>query len=178
MKMTIRGNKIDVTEAMKTHIESKLSKLDKYFENPEDIKVNVLVRVKDQQQIVEVTAYTSKFTLRAEESHEDFYASVDLVVDKLERQIRKNKTRINSRYKNVEVPDFNFNFEVAKEEEVEATKIVKRKNVDMKPMDEEEAMLQLDLLNHDFFVFKNIDEECVSVLYKRKDGNFGIINVK
>lgn len=178
MKMTIRGNKVEITEAMKTHIESKLSKLDKYFENPEEIKVNVLVRIKDLQQIVEVTTLTTKFTLRAEEAHEDFYAAVDLVVDKLERQIRKNKTRLNDKYKNVEYADFNFNFELDKNEEEIDTKIIKRKNISMKPMDEEEAILQLELLNHDFFVFKNIDEECVSVIYKRKDSNYGIINVK
>lgn len=178
MKMTIRGNKVEITEAMKTHIESKLSKLDKYFENPEEIKVNVLVRIKDLQQIVEVTTLTTKFTLRAEEAHEDFYAAVDLVVDKLERQIRKNKTRLNDKYKNVDYADFNFNFELDKNEEEIDTKIIKRKNISMKPMDEEEAILQLELLNHDFFVFKNIDEECVSVIYKRKDSNYGIINVK
>lgn len=176
MKLTIRGNKLDITDAMKKHIESKLSKLDKYFENPEEINANVVVRVKDLQQIVEVTAFT-KFTLRAEESNEDFYAAVDLVVDKLERQIRKNKTRLNNKYKNVDLNEFNFDFEVPKEEENDI-KIVKRKNISMKPMDEEEAILQMELLNHDFFVFKNIDEECVSVIYKRKDSNFGIINVK
>ncbi len=178
MKLNIRGNKIEITDAMKKHIESKLAKLDKYFENPDDIKASIVVRVKDLEQIVEVTVPTTKFTLRAEESHEDFYAAIDLMVDKLERQIRKNKTRLNDRYRNVEVAEFNFNYELSQDEEEAVEKIVKRKNISMKPMDEEEAMLQIELLNHDFFVFKNVDEECVSVLYKRKDGNFGIINVK
>lgn len=178
MKLNIRGNKIEITDAMKKHIESKLAKLDKYFENPDDIKASIVVRVKDLEQIVEVTVPTSKYTLRAEESHEDFYAAIDLMVDKLERQIRKNKTRLNDKYRNVDVAEFNFNYELEKNEEEAISKIVKRKNINMKPMDEEEAMLQIELLNHDFFVFKNVDEECVSVLYKRKDGNFGIINVK
>lgn len=178
MKLNIRGNKIEITDAMKKHIESKLAKLDKYFENPDDIKASIVVRVKDLQQIVEVTVPTSKYTLRAEESHEDFYAAIDLMVDKLERQIRKNKTRLNDRYRNVEVAEFNFNYELSQDEEEAVEKIVKRKNISMKPMDEEEAILQIELLNHDFFVFKNVDEECVSVLYKRKDSNFGIINVK
>ena len=178
MTLNIRGNKIEITDAMKKHIESKLAKLDKYFENPDDIKASIVVRVKDLEQIVEVTVPTTKFTLRAEESHEDFYAAIDLMVDKLERQIRKNKTRLNDRYRNVEVAEFNFNYELSQDEEEAVEKIVKRKNISMKPMDEEEAMLQIELLNHDFFVFKNVDEECVSVLYKRKDGNFGIINVK
>lgn len=178
MKLNIRGNKVEITDAMKKHIESKLAKLDKYFENPDEIKANVVVRIRDLQQIVEVTVPTSKYTLRAEETHEDFYAAIDLMVDKLERQIRKNKTRLNDKYRNIDINEFNFNYDLNKDEEETVSKIVKRKNISMKPMDEEEAMLQIELLNHDFFVFKNVDEECVSVLYKRKDDNFGIINVK
>jgi putative sigma-54 modulation protein len=177
MKFNIRGDKMTVTPAMKSYIEEKLTKLDKYFENPEEINANVLVRTRNLEQIIEVTAPTKRFTLRAEEANEDFYAAVDLVVDKLERQIRKNRDRLNKKFKNVEELEFNFDFDVKKEESNESL-IVKRKNISMKPMDEEEAILQIELLNHDFFVFKNIDEECVSVLYKRKDGNYGIINMK
>ena len=177
MKFNIRGDKMTVTPAMKSYIEEKLAKLDKYFENPEEINANVLIRTRNLEQIIEVTAPTKRFTLRAEESNEDFYAAVDLVVDKLERQIRKNRDRLNKKFKNVEELEFNFDFDVKKEESNESL-IVKRKNISMKPMDEEEAILQIELLNHDFFVFKNIDEECVSVLYKRKDGNYGIINMK
>ena len=177
MKFNIRGDKMTVTPAMKSYIEEKLTKLDKYFENPEEINANVLIRTRNLEQIIEVTALTKRFTLRAEESNEDFYAAVDLVVDKLERQIRKNRDRLNKKFKNVEELEFNFDFDVKKEESNESL-IVKRKNISMKPMDEEEAILQIELLNHDFFVFKNIDEECVSVLYKRKDGNYGIINMK
>ena len=180
MKLNIRGEKITVTQSMKNYITEKLAKVDKYFENPEEITANVLVRIKGLEQIIEVTALTKRFTLRAEESNEDFYAAVDLVVSKLERQIRKNKERLNNKYKNVEALEFNFNYEPESkdEEEENVSAIVKRKNISMKPMDEEEAMLQIELLNHDFFVFKNIDEECVSVIYKRKDDNYGIINMK
>ena len=98
---------------------------------------------------------------------------------KTSTQLRKNKERLNNKYKNIEKLEFNFST-VEEDEEVEenVSTIIKRKNISMKPMDEEEAMLQIELLNHDFFVFKNIDEECVSVLYKRKDGNYGIINMK
>ena len=181
MKLNIRGDKMTVTPAMKSYITEKLAKMDKYFENPEEISTNVLVKVKGLEQIIEVTALTKRFTLRAEESNEDFYAAVDLVINKLERQIRKNKDRLNKKFKNVEPLEFNFSYgeeDTDVEEEENVSEIVKRKNISMKPMDEEEAMLQLELLNHDFFVFKNIDEECVSVLYKRKDGNYGIINMK
>lgn len=175
MQILIRGDKIKVTEAIKNHIEEKLSKLNKYFDSPDEIKTNALIRVKDKNQIIEVTIPTKKFTLRAEEKHEDLYAAVDLVVDKLERQIRKNKTRINDRYKKEEHIEFIFNFD---EPEENQDKVIKRKNIEIMPMDEEEAILQMELLDHDFFVFKNIDEECISILYKRKDGNYGIINTK
>ncbi|HIS86944.1 MAG TPA: ribosome-associated translation inhibitor RaiA [Candidatus Caccenecus avistercoris] len=175
MELNIRGDKIAVTKAIKDYITEKLEKLDKYFEDVKNIKASVIIRVKNNEQIIEVTVPTSKFTLRAEEKHADLYAAIDLVVDKLERQIRKNKTKLTNKYKNiiqVELPV------LEDEEEEEELKVVKRKNIDTKPMDEEEAILQMELLNHDFFVFKNVDEECVSVMYKRRDGNYGIINVK
>lgn len=178
MKLNIRGEKITITQSMKSYITEKLAKVDKYFENPDEINANVLVRVKGLEQIIEVTAPTKRFTLRAEESNEDFYAAVDLVVSKLERQMRKNKDRLNKKYKNVESIELNLDYEDEDKTEENTSSIVKRKNISMKPMDEEEAMLQIELLNHDFFVFKNIDEECVSVLYHRKDGNYGIINMK
>jgi len=176
MQLNIRGEKIVVTSAIKDYVEEKMSKMDRYFESPSEIKCSVLIKVKNNEQKIEVTVPTSKFTLRAEESHTDLYAAVDLVIDKLERQIRKNKTRLNNKYKNT--PAFEMNFTFESDEEEELSKIVKRKNVEMKPMDEEEACLQMELINHDFFVFKNIEEECVSVIYKRKDNSIGIINVK
>lgn len=177
MEINIRGDKVSITDAMKEQIVSKFSRLEKYFDTPDTMKVFVNIKINNTSQIIEVTIPASKFTIRAEESHPDLYAAIDLVVDKLERQIRKNKTRLKNKYKNTESFDLNLNFEVEETEENQ-NKIVKRKNIEMKPMDEEEAILQIELLGHDFFVFKNIEEECVSVLYKRKDEKYGIINVK
>lgn len=176
MELNIRGDKLAVTKAIKDYITEKMERLNKYFGNAKNIKANIIIRVKNNEQIIEVTVPTSKFTLRAEEKHVDLYAAIDLVVDKLERQIRKNKTKLNDKYKNIIQFDIPISSDV--EENEEELKIVKRKNIDTKPMDEEEAILQMELLNHDFFVFKNVDEECVSVMYKRRDGNYGIINVK
>ena len=176
MKLTIRGEKVTVTKAIKEYITEKLSKLDKYFEDPDNINCKVLIKVKNNEQSIEVTIPITRLNLRAEESHKDLYAAIDLVQEKLEKQIRKNKKRLNDKYRNL--PNFEMNFDYKGDEEYEEETIVKRKNIDTKPMDEEEAILQLELLNHDFFVFKNIDEDCVSVLYKRKDGKYGIINVK
>ncbi len=177
MKLNIRGDKVTITKSIKDYIEDKMSRLDKYFVNTKGVEGKVLVRIRNDEQIIEVTIPTSRFTLRAEERDQDLYTAIDLVIDKLERQIRKNKTRLNDKYKDLDKFEMSFNFDVPAEE-IDDVKIVKRKNVEMKPMDEEEAILQMELLNHDFFVFKNIDEECVSVLYERKDGKLGIINVK
>lgn len=175
MKISIRGDKVTVTKSIKEYINEKLSRLDKYFENPKDINCNVLIKVKNQDQTIEVTVPTSKFTLRAEERAQDLYASIDLVIDKLENQIRKTKAKIDKKYRDIPKFEMIFDDEINLEDD---SKIIKRKDMDMKPMDEEEALIQIELLNHDFFVFKNIDEDCVSVLYKRKDGSYGIINVK
>lgn len=175
MKVNIRGEKIKITAPIKEYIEKKITKLDKYLERAEEIEAYVLVKIKGKEQVIEVTIPTKKYTLRAEESHSDLYAATDLVIDKLERQIRKNKTRLKDKYKNYEEDEFVLNFE---EKEENTNKIVRRKDVESKPMDEQEAILQMDLIGHDFFVFKNEDEECVSVLYTRKDGSYGILNVK
>ena len=174
MELNIRGDKLVVTKAIKDYVTEKMSKLDKYFEEASKIKASILIKVKNDEQIIEVTVPTSKFTLRAEEKHNDLYAAIDLVTDKLERQIRKNKTRLNNKFKNIIQFDINTDTEV----EEDTLNIIKRKNITTKPMDEEEAILQMELLNHDFYVFKNVDEECVSVIYKRKDNDYGIINVK
>ena len=177
MKKNIRGDKLVVTEAIKTYIDEKIEKLQKYFDNDE-IEAKILIKVANNKQIIEVTIPTNKFTLRAEERNDDLYAAIDLVIDKLEGQIRKNKTKLNKKYTKEPVVDFNFDIIDSYDEEEEEELIVKRKKIDLKPMDEEEALLQMELLNHDFFMFKNSEEECISLLYRRKDGKFGIINSK
>ncbi len=175
MKYNIRGDKLVVTKAIKEYIEEKLDRLNKYYEKSNEIDCKVLIRSKNNLQSIEVTIPLNKLILRAEEKEKDLYAAIDLVVDKLERQIRKNKTKLLNRYEKTEVPEMVFTDVDDEEEELD---IVKRKDIESKPMDEEEAILQMRMLDHDFFVFKNIDEECVSVLYKRKDDKLGIINVK
>lgn len=175
MNINIRGDKIEVTDAIKNYVKEKLERLEKYFDEPSTLDAHVLIRVGNGSQIIEVTIPTSKFTLRAEEKNVDLYAAIDLVVDVLERQIRKNKTKLNRRRS--QEPSGFVLIPEDEEEEIESS-IIKRKDIVSKPMSEEEAILQMELLGHDFFVFKNIDEECVSVLYKRKDGNYGIINSK
>ena len=175
MKYNIRGDKLVVTDAINEYVETKLSKLNKYFKE-EDILANILLRVRGNSQIIEVTIPTDKFILRGEEEDKDLYAAIDLVTDKLERQIRKNKTRlkkqnsIDNKYK-----EFNFEYIIPEEETTEDEQIVKRKNIEMKPMDEEDAILQMNLLGHEFFVYKDINTNKVCVIYKRKDGHYGLI---
>ena len=113
--------------------------------------------------------------LRGEQSHSDLYAAIDIVSDKMERQIRKNKTKLKKQKSNY--VEFNVDFEVDTEDDEERS-VVKRKTIEMKPMSEEEAILQMELIGHEFFVFKDIDGETVSILYKRKDGDYGIIETK
>ena len=171
MKIIIRGDKIKVTDSMKEYIEEKIGKLKKYVGDNDDIQATVVARVKNHLQIIEVTIPLKSFILRSEEAQEDFYAAVDKALDKLERQIRKNKTRLMSRQ--TKVVDFSFeSFEI---EDENKEKIVKRKKVEVKPMDEEEAILQMELLNHQFYMYKDSDTNKYAVVYKRKDGDYGII---
>ena len=175
MNINIRGDKIEVTSSIKKYIKEKLSRLDKYFENTANIDAHVLIRARNGEQVIEVTIPTSRYTLRAEEKNSDLYAAIDLVIDVLERQIRKNKTKLNKRRE----VNKDFAFIPEDEEEYEDDNMsVKRNMVSAKPMSEEEAILQMELLDHDFFMFKNEDEDCFSVLYRRKDGNYGIISSK
>ncbi len=175
MRYNIRGSKISITDAIGGYIESRLGKLDKYFEDPEDITANVLVRESGIDKKIEVTIPIKTTILRGESVNKDLYAAIDLVLEKLERQIRKNKTRLKKIDKDA-IAAF-IDFEISKEEKKEEG-IVKRKTVEMKPMSEEEAILQMNLLGHDFFIFKNADTDDVAVVYKRKDEQYGIIDVK
>lgn len=176
MNINIRGDKIEVTDSIKNYVKEKLERLDKYFEDSSKIDAHVIIRARNGEQIIEVTVPTSKYTLRAEEKHSDLYAAIDLVIDVLERQIRKNKTRLNKRRSDADVV---FSFIPEEDEEyVETNQVVKRKTIDKKPMSEEEAVLQMELLDHDFFLYYDVDEECFAVIYKRKDGNYGIIYSK
>ena len=109
--------------------------------------------------------------MRSEESQEDFYAAVDKALDKLERQIRKNKTRLMSR----QTKTYDFSFSEIEDIEDEKEKILKRKKVEVKPMDEEEAIIQMELLNHQFYMYKDSETNKAAVVYKRKDGGYGII---
>ena len=178
MELIIRGDKIKVTKAMKDYIEEKIGKLDKYLENSDNVTAHIIVKVKGHEQTIEITIPLKSFILRSEETQDDFYAAVDKTIDKLERQIRKNKTRIASR-KNKDVSrDFMISEIEDNDEEEEEQKIVKRKTVEAKPMSEDEAILQMELLGHQFYIFKDSETDKPAVIYKWKEGNYGIIETE
>ncbi|MGM9877310.1 MAG: ribosome hibernation-promoting factor, HPF/YfiA family [Bacilli bacterium] len=172
MKYNIRGNKIDVTKAINDYITSKLSKLEKYLDDNEEVEAKALISTKGKDQKVEVTIWSGKYNIRAEEVSEDLYSAIDLVVDKIERQLKKYKGKLSSRKSNKD--DYVPPIEIEDYFEEEQT-IVRRKEVFLKPIDEEEAITQMELLGHSFFVFKNIDTGKINVIYKRKDGDYGVI---
>ena len=173
MEIIIHGDKLKVTDAMKEYIEEKLEKLNKYLENSENVRASVIVKVKNHEQRVEITIPLKAFILRSEESKDDFYAAVDKTIDKLERQIRKNKTRIMSKQVKTN-KDFSMSA-FADEEDLDDKKILKRKKVEVKPMNEEEAILQMELLGHQFYMYKDSETNQVAVVYKRTDGNYDVI---
>ena len=175
MEIIIRGDKLKITDSMHNYIEEKLGKLEKYLKNSDEIRANVIVKVKNREQRVEITIPLKTYIVRAEETKDDFYAAVDKALDTLERQIRKNKTRMMS--KQVKT---NFDFDISEieqeiEKEQEEKKVVKRKTVEVKPMNEEEAILQMELLGHEFYMYKDSESGKSAVVYKRKDGNYGVI---
>ena len=180
MKISIRGDKIEVTDAIKNYVEEKLEKIDKYLNSPEEVEAKVLIRILKDGQKVEVTIPLKNFILRAEEKQDTVYAAIDVLVNNIERQIRKNKTKLQSQsiknYKNERNFAMNVIDEIDDEEDGEDKfKIVKRKEVEAKPMSEEEAILQMELIGHDFYLFKNQDTMKPTLVYKRKDNQYGII---
>ena len=170
MRVTVIGKNINVTPALKEIVEKKISKLDKYFQP--DTEARATLTVQKNRQILEVTISFNGVILRCEEATDDMYKSIDLVQAKLERQIRKQKTKLQRR--NNESLRFNSIKEIALEEDDEG-EIVKVKKFNIKPMNTEEAILQMELVQHNFFVFKDADTNNVNVIYKRKDGNYGLL---
>jgi len=178
MNINIRGDKVNITESIKTYVEEKLARLNKYFKDASTITAYVVVKLRNGKEIIEVTIPTDKYTLRAEVRENDLYAAIDGVIDVLDRQIRKNKTKL-TRHRTESNPIlFHYEDEKDEEDEKETGEIVREKVIETKPMSPEEAVLQMELLGHDFYLFKNAHDDCISLVYKRKDGNYGLLNSK
>ena len=174
MRYTITGRNIEITDGLKKAVEEKLHKLGKYF--TEDTEAKITLSVQKEAHKIEVTIPTKQGLIRAEEVSEDMYVSIDKVEGIIERQIKKFKNKLVDRKQSgVSFSELFINEEDSDVEEEDEIKIVKTKRFSIKPMDPEEACLQMELLAHDFYVFRNAISDEICVVYKRKDGKYGII---
>ena len=176
MKITLRGKNIEITEAIEEKVSEKLSKLDKYFIVSENVEAKVLVRTYPYGQKIEVTIPTEYVLLRAEVVDQDLYNAIDLVIDKLEGQIRKYKTRLNRKSKDNKLAFNLASIEPLEEEEEDV--LVKTKTITPKPMDMEEAIMQMELIGHSFFVYRDAETDAISIVYRRNDGDYGLIETE
>lgn len=171
MNIKYTGRKIDVTQGLKDYAEKRLQRIEKFF--PESAYATVTFSVQKDNHIAEITVYHESMIFRAEISNNDMYAAIDKSIDVLERQIRKQKTRLEKKLKTgAFVPDASPEIEEEKE-----FKIVKVKKYENKPMSAEEAILQMNLLGHAFYIFNNAQTNDKCVVYKRKDGDYGLIEL-
>ena len=171
MKIIISGKNIEITEGLKTAVQDKIGKLDKYFS--EDTVAKVILSVEKERQKIEVTIPMKGSIIRSEQVSNDMYVSIDLVKEILERQLKKYKKKLTDMKQNA--LSFSQAFLEKDEEEDEEIKIVRTKRFDIKPMYPEDACIQMELLGHDFFVFCNAETDQVNVVYKRKGNSYGLI---
>ncbi len=172
MNVIVKGRNIDVTPALKEYVEKKITKVTRQFKAVGDI--SAVLKVEKGNHIVEITVPASGILLRAQETTKDMYSSIDLVVEKIERQIHKYKTRlVRRKYSNFAEPPAPAGDAPVDESEFE---IIKNKRFVLHPMTPEEAILQMNLLNHDFFVFYDPDLGSTNVVYRRKDGKYGLLS--
>ncbi|MCI6677079.1 MAG: ribosome-associated translation inhibitor RaiA [Clostridiales bacterium] len=171
MEYIITGKNIEVTEGLKSAIYEKIGKLERYFSK--DTQIHVTLSVQKDRQKVEVTIPVKGNIIRSEQTSTDMYVSIDLVEEIIERQLKRYKGKLVSHKPNV--PSFSTAYMEENYEEPDKIKIVKSKRFAVKPMDPEEACVQMELLGHNFYVFCNSHTEEVNVVYKRKDGAYGLI---
>lgn len=170
MKYIISGRNIEITDGLKNAVIEKIGKLERYF--TENTEAQITLSVEKDRQKIEVTIPVKGSTIRAEQTSTDMYVSIDLVEETIERQLKKYKTRLTAREQN---SSFTERYMDEDFEDSTDIKIVKTKKFGIKPMNAEEACLQMELLGHSFYVFCNDQTDEVNVVYKRKDGAFGLI---
>ncbi|MDN6900926.1 ribosome-associated translation inhibitor RaiA [Oenococcus sicerae] len=176
----IRGENMGTTDAIDNYIKARLEKLNNYIESGNDPIARVNVRKYNEKTFkIEVTIPLPYLTLRAEETQSDFYSAVDQVSAKLLRQIRKFKTKVNRKSREKGYKGIDFNEEIdplpADSAEEKTVDVIRRKTLSLKPMDIEEAVLQMEMLDHDFFLFLNAETDQLDIVYKRDDGKYGLI---
>lgn len=174
MRLNFIGKNMEVTQDLKDIATEKLGKLDKFFS--EDVKADVMFKSIRNDKILEVTVFLPDgAVLRSEQNTNDFYNSIDKALNQLERQVRKHKTKLQKIYRDTKSIRFETIESIEEEVKEEGPKIVREKSFELVPMTREEAILQMELVVHDFYLFLDESTNKVSVLYKRGDGNYGII---
>ena len=174
MKVQIYGKNVTITPGMQEKVETKLKFLEKYFIIDDSVTANVLVKIHKKDIKIEITIPTKMAVLRAEVAHSDYYAAVDLAIDKLEDQIRRQKTRLERQHKDKLAMAFIGEALEDEEEDV----LVKTKTIAPSVMDLEEAIMRMEMLGHSFFIYRDEESETVSVVYKRNDGGYGLIETE
>lgn len=169
MKVIITGKNVKADEKLKDLIEKKLGKLNKYFSD--DIGANVMLTEERGRTKIETTIKAKGMIFRAEDTSGDFYTGIDNVVDKLSSQMSRFKSKIQKKHRDSK----EFSFAAWPEAEESKASLVKTKKFQLEPMSSEEAMVQMEMLGHNFFVFLNMETDSVNVVYKRNDGNYGLL---
>jgi putative sigma-54 modulation protein len=175
MKFVITGKNINVTNALKDKIYEKVGRLDKFFHN--ETEVHATMSVQKNTQVLEVTIPFNRMVFKVKEANSDMYASIDKAVDSLERQIVKNKAKFSkkgheSKFKH---PEFMFEANTPDSDKDEDVKYIMDKKLEVKPMSVDEAVLQLGILEHEFFMFLNSETKHINVIYKKDNGHFGLL---
>lgn len=177
MLVYIHGKNINITDAMHERIEAKLQFMDKYFELDDSYRANVIVTTQKPTIEVEITIHTKFGILRAEVQHDDFYAALDIAVDKLEDQIRRQKTKL-SRKNRESLSEAFIELIESSTDEVDEAKLVRTKTVHAEKMELNDAILSMELLGHTFFIYTDEETDEVAVVYKRLDGDYGLLEVE
>ncbi len=178
MLVNIHGKNVEITDAMQERVEEKLQFLNKYFDLDDSWRTLVVVHVVPEGKKVEITITSKIGTLRAEVLNNDFYSAIDKAIDKLEDQIRRHKTRISKRNREGLSTAFLKLIEENDAEEVNESKLVRTKTIDAETMNLEEAILRMEMLNHSFFIYTDDETQDVAVVYKRLDGDYGLLEVE
>ena len=176
MKINITGKNFTTYKRLEDTIDKKFEKLGKYFSD--DITINVVLSQERGKDKIEVTINAKGTVFRAEEVAVDVYEGIDKAVDKLSRQMAKYKGKLQKRYNDNKSLRFENIPEVEEDEEIEEVKIVKTKKFELQPMEVEEAIIRMEMLGHDFFVFLDMETDSVNIVYSRKDGNYGLLETK
>lgn len=173
MQVKVTGRHVEVSPALRAYAEEKIARLERYVDKIVD--AHLILTIEKYRHIAEVTLHANGITIRGEEESGDMYSSLDLVIDKIERQVRRYKERISKKPLRHERVEIKGKAEATATEEAPEPRIFKTKRFALKPMTSEEAIMHMELVGHDFFVYRSAQTEEVNVVYRRKDGNYGLI---